>query len=131
MFIIDQLFALLLLFSKLFIGGMEAISDWEVFNTTWNGNFIMDADIFSNLENQFSVNSLIAALSNVDIAISRNPNRKIRSLSLQSGIVAYRNTKRSKLFHQCVSQVLKTGKLFGDWVEGITRQKFFVTRIIE
>ena len=81
---------------------MEAISDWEVFNTTWNGNFIMDADIFANLESQFSVNSLIAALSNVDIAISRNPNRKRRSLSLQSGIVAYRNTKRSKLFHQCV-----------------------------
>jgi len=108
-----------------FAGGMAAISDWAVFNTTWKGNFIMDADIFANPESQLSVNSLIAALRNVDIAISRNPNRKRRSLSLQSGIVAYRNTKRSKLFHQCVSQVLKTGKLFGDESveELITRQQ--------
>jgi len=104
-----------------FAGGMAAISDWAVFNTTWKGNFIMDADIFADPKSQLSVKSLIAALSNVDIAISRNPNRQKKALSLQSGIVAYRNTRRSKLFHQCVSQVLKTGKFGG--VEGITKQQ--------
>ena len=48
---------------------MAAINDWAVSNTTWKGNFIMDADIFADLEIQLSANSPIAALSNVDIAI--------------------------------------------------------------
>jgi len=112
-----------------FKDGTAEISEWAAEHSPFEANFIMDYDIFANPDSELTRKHLIMALKHVDIAISRNPNRRSPSNGVQSGIIAYRNNMHSKLFHKCLAHVLRKGT-FGNQKK-ITMQQPAIDAILQ
>ncbi|KAL7560232.1 hypothetical protein ACA910_020530 [Epithemia clementina (nom. ined.)] len=109
---------------------------WLADHPPYAGTFVIDTDVYANPNSAVTPYLLARALKNVDFAFVYSPERQppdahannrvsLQLSGLQAGLMGQRSNKRTRLFHGCVSDILRKHS------KDSIRQQYAINQVLE